>query len=828
MRNVISPFVGAPIVGFLLICACAPLAQCEQRVEVLTDGWRFAPGPQERGAATDLADAGWQTVQIPHDWAISGKPDPQLDAATGKLPWRGEGWYRRKVKISAEDSTRRVYLLFDGVMSEAKVYVNGEEAGGWDYGYNSFWVDATQFIKFGEENVIAVHADTTKHRSRWYPGAGLYRKVSLYVCEAIHAEHWGTHVSSEVSDSGEATISVRSEIRNHLTTPQDISAELVLLGPDEQGAIAGPVTESKTIPAQGAVVVEQEFKLKEFEAWGVESPTLYSVRLRVMQEDRELDQTVTPFGVRKVEFTPKYGLYLNGKRLELRGVNLHHDQGPLGAAFYPRAMQRQLEIMKDMGVNAIRTSHNAPAPELLEMCDRMGLLVIDELFDKWDDTADLHDQKQFEPFMRRNIGNFVRRDRNHPCVIVWSVGNEIGAILGAKDERAKAKVDFVAEQFRQHDNSRPLLMACHMLQVLETQTLDSMDILGWNYRRQYLPSHERFPKMSHIYTESASALSTRGFYKLPLPKNKTDFAYDERQVDSYDHNAAKWADIPDVEFARMQADRFCSGEFVWTGFDYLGEPTPYDHNWDDGKRPAEDQARSSYFGIVDLCGMPKDRYYLYRSHWAPASTTIHILPHWNWSGRDGEPTPVYVYTNGDEAELLLNGKSLGRQKKTEGKPEPDADSDELMGYYRLRWADVPYEPGELTAVAYLKGKEIGSATMRTAGDPEQLRLTPDRKQLAADGLDLCYVQIEVVDAAGVLCPHADATIKISVSGPAEAVGIANGDPTSMNPFVGDSCPLFHGKAMVVLRSKPGSKGVVKVTASSDGLESASASFAVGE
>lgn len=823
MRNALAPAVGVLLIGVL----CAP-AQSEQRVEVLTDGWKFAAGPQTDGASPDTSDANWRPVRIPHDWAISGAPDAELDGATGKLQWRGEGWYRKRVNIAADDSTRRVYLLFDGVMSEPTVYVNGKKAGGWDYGYNSFWVDATQHIKFGEENLIAVHADTTKHRSRWYPGAGLYRKVSLHVREAIHAEHWGTHVTCKVSDSGEATISVRSEIRNHLTTPQDIKAELVLMGPDGAGAIAGPVEKSKTIPAQGAVVVEHKFQQKDFEAWGPRNPKLYSVRLRVMQGDNELDQTSTSFGIRKIEFTPKYGFYLNGKRLELKGVNLHHDHGPLGAAFYPRAMQRQLEIMKDMGVNAIRTSHNAPAPELLDMCDRMGLLVIDELFDKWDDTADLHDQEEFEPFMRRNVANFVRRDRNHPCIITWSIGNEISAILGAKDEGAKAKVDYVVSQFKRHDDSRPLTMACHMPQVLDTQTLDSLDIQSWNYGRKYKPSFERYPDKPHIYTESASTLSTRGYYHLPLPENKTDYVDADRQVDSYDHNAARWSDVPDVEFARMDADRHVAGEFVWTGFDYLGEPTPFDDKWAKERGEGAESARSSYFGIVDLCGIPKDRYYLYRSYWAPGKTTIHILPHWNWSGRDGEPTPVYVYTNGDEAELMLNGKSLGRRKKTEGKPDPAASAAELMPYYRLQWNDVPYEPGELTAVAYRDGKEIGSATVRTAGEPEKLRLTPDRNRLAADGLDLCYVLVELIDPSGVLCPHADSEVKFTVSGPAEIVGLGNGDPTSMEPFVGDSRRLFHGKAMVILRTQPGAAGDVKLTATSEGVAPVSVTVKSGE
>ncbi len=816
------------VLAILILGIGCQFASAERRMEVLTDGWRFAPGPQELGAAKDLDDSSWRQVRVPHDWAIAGPPQVDGDGDTGKLPWRGEGWYRRRVKIPAEDSSRRVYLLFDGVMASPTVYINGEKAGSWDYGYNSFWVDATQHIKFGEENLIAVHADNTRHRSRWYPGAGIYRKVTLHVLEPIHAENWGTRVTSSVSDSKEATVTVRSEIRNHLTTPQDIQAEFALIAPGEENVLSDPVKKNKTIPAQGAVVVEHKFKVKDFKPWGLRSPNLYSARLRVLKGEEEVDRTVTPFGIRQIEFTPKYGFYLNGKRVQLRGVNLHHDLGPLGAAFHPRALQRQLEIMKDMGVNAIRTSHNAPAPELLEMCDEMGLLVFNELFDKWDDTADLHDQEQFEPFMRRNVANFVRRDRNHPSVITWSIGNEIGDVQRFKDGENKQKVAFMVDLFKQHDDSRPVTMGCNIPGVLDHDILDALDITSWNYGRKYAKAHERYPEKPTIYSESASALSTRGYYHLPHPGKKTEYATEDRQVDSYDWNAATWSDIADVEFARMEADRYCSGEFVWTGIDYLGEPTPFNDQWAKEQGDPQQSARSSYFGAVDLCGIPKDRYYLYRSHWAPQKITIHILPHWNWPGREGQPTPVYVYTSGDEAELFLNGKSLGRRKKETGKVNPDAKPDELMNRYRLRWEDVAYEPGELTAVAYLKGKEIGSATVRTAEAPKKIRLQAEHKSMQGDGQDLTFVLVEMVDAAGTLCPLSDAEVTFTVSGPAQIVGVGNGDPLSMASFTGDRVKLFHGKAMVYLRSLAGGKGPVKLTAKSEGVADDTVEIIVSE
>ncbi len=624
-------------------------------------------------------------------------------------------------------------------------------------------------------------------------------------------------------------------------------------------------------------------------------------------------------------------------------------------------MERELRIMRDMGANAIRTSHNPPAPGLLELCDRLGLVVWDEAFDKWDTTADLLDRRQFEPFMERQVANFVRRDRNHPCVVIWSIGNEIGDILSNRYGDAPEKVAFMHRLFQRHDPSRPTTMGNHITGAVAPgkHILDALDCTGWNYDAKYRAAKKRYPDKPVIYSESASAFSTRGFYRLPLETRKTDYPDEPRQISSYDHNSASWSDVPDVEFRRMELDRYVAGEFVWTGFDYLGEPTPYSGRRGRGSRSSTREAsRSSYFGIVDLAGLPKDRFYLYRSYWAPEKLTIHLLPHWNWKGREGQPVPVYVYTSGDTAELFLNGRSLGRRTKRTEETAPvnlalhkpaTASSEEIrpgkrnvaslafdgdnttrwcastntfpqtlevdlgtvrplractiewemdagsyqfkveasddaqtwrelgnqstarhadqmsslavdtaarylrivvtgsnrgwasiqefacydqpvrphsyydvLDRYRLRWLDVLYEPGELKAVAYKNGVRLGETSVRTAGPPTRLRLTPDRTQLIADGDDLAFVRVEMLDAVGTLCPKSAARVRFTVEGPATIAGIDNGDPQGLDSFADAQHPLFFGKAVVILRMQEGRPGTIVLHAQTEGSPEASA------
>ncbi len=776
--------------------------------------WKFARGPQAGAEAVNFDDASWTRVRLPHDWAISGPYEPEGDCHTGKLPWRGEGWYRKTFSLPASEAGKRVYLDFDGVMAMPVVYVNGREAGRWDYGYMSFRVDATSFVRFGASNVIAVHVDTRQHNSRWYPGAGIYRKVQLVISDPIGIALWGTFVTTpEVSEAG-ATVRIQTTVENHRDGAATIELESVLLDPTGKQVAKEPAT--GTIAENGTRDFQQAFKVPKPQRWDVKSPVLYKVVSRVRADGRQVDVQETPFGIRTFEFTADDGFHLNGRRLQLHGVCLHHDHGPLGAAFFVRAMERQLEIMKDMGVNAIRTSHNPPAPELLELCDRLGLLVWDEAFDKWDGTSTRPEDVPILEYNRKQINSFVRRDRNHPSIVVWSAGNEIFNLERGEVPGGVEILRQLVQTFKELDPTRPVTLAHAVPESARTPLDDSLDVAGWNYQRRYSIEREVRPKLPIVYSESASAYSTRGFYEIPHPADKIDYS-PELRLTSYDRNSATWADLADTEFALMERDKFVAGEFVWTGFDYLGEPVPFvAQGWGSFKKrqiTKAEEGRSSSFGIVDLVGIPKDRFYLYRSYWAPEKTTVHILPHWNWPDRVGANVPVYVYTNGDSAELLLNDKSLGRKSK-----EPQAA--DVMGRYRLRWEGVVYQPGQLRAVAYQGTRQIGTATVRTAGEPATLRLTPDRTGLQASGEDLCYVLVEAVDKDGTLCPLAMNQVEFEVGGPATIAGVGNGDHHFPHEFVAKSVPLFYGKAMLILRTDEGRGGAIRVKAGSAGLKPA--------
>ncbi len=928
----------------VIVLSIVSVSEGERVNENFNWDWRFIKGEQgEQAANPDFDDSDWQAVNLPHDWAISGPFNERESGYAGKLPWRGVGWYRKTFTLKKADIGRRVYFDFDGVMAFPKVYINGRLAGQWDYGYISFRVDATPYVKFGEENIIAVQVDTNNQGTRWYPGAGIYRKVTMSICNPVHIAHWGMYVTTPQVRNDSAIVHVRSSINNNLGTDKKVTIETVLLGPDEK-AVASD-RRDEVIVGKSTNDIEQTFLIHNPQRWDVTNPKLYTAEAIVSVDGEISDQSSTTFGIRTFDLTADKGFYLNGRRLQLYGVNLHHDHGPLGAAFYTRAMERQLEIMKEMGCNAIRTSHNPSATELLDLCDRMGFVVWDECFDKWDDKAGrVKGEPPLEGYSEKQIRNLALRDRNHPSVVVWSIGNEISNFPYDSQGKSPERVKFMTDFFKKYDPTRPVGMACHIPGTVDEPILDALDFTGWNYARRYARYRETYPNKPIIYSESASTLSTRGFYELPLPERKTDYSDDQSQVDSYDLNAAAWSDIPDAEFKLMEDDSFVAGEFVWTGFDYLGEPTPFTR-----------EARSSYFGIVDLCGIPKDRFYLYRSYWRPDITTVHILPHWNWPDRIGQNVPVFVYTNGDSAELFLNGKSLGRRVKgqipqkpadfAQGKPATagsfqkennlisanatDADDstrwcaatadpnqwwqvdlgqvqpirfiainfereEKNYGFeikasadnenwqtivtkatsrrprwggptqsfhevdtkarflriefkelqdnvwasisdfsvypekvessyyeptykYRLRWNKVTYEPGQLKAVAYKDGEKIGEAVMQTAGKPAKIRLTPDRKDLAATGEDLSYILVEALDEKGVLCPLADNLIHFEAEGPAEIAGVGNGNPLSYEPFQADYRKLFYGKAMVILRTQRVSTGTVNFRATSEGL-----------
>ncbi len=781
----------------------------------LQTGWKFAKGNPVNAEQVTFDDSKWQGVNVPHDWAISGPVIAEGDGNTGKLPWRDEAWYRRDLEIKSSWAGKTIYLVFDGIMSNPEVFVNGKPSGSWDYGYNSFYLDITEFIRFDDANKLAIHVDNRQHDSRWYPGAGIYRKVQMVVVDPVHVSIWGTQVTTPIVKPQYAELHVMTSLLNQSEKDEgDIRIEHIIL--NNQGTEIARKTANTRLMGKKDKNVEMTIGLSNPQRWELDNPILYRIKTNVYCGERIADSYYTSFGVRTMRFTADHGFYLNDKRVQLKGVNLHHDHGPLGAAFYPRAIERQLEIMKSMGCNAIRTSHNVPAPELLELCDRMGILVYNEAFDKYDRKADITGETDFDEFAHRNISNFVKRDRNHPCIFIWSVGNEM-ADVQTNTNNGLYKLQTMVNYVRKYDPTRPVTMACDISNSAINRHFDFYDVHSWNYNRRYSLARQIEPNKSVIVSESASTVSTRGFYELPFPFKKDSFSL-SLQVSSYDLNAPWWAEIADDDFMWQQDEEYVAGEFVWTGFDYLGEPTPYGNDWVKVHGMTDTNAsRSSYFGIVDLCGIPKDRYYLYKSYWNTDETTVHILPHWNWPAGAGK-VPVFVYTSGDCAELFLNGKSLGKQCK---KP----NSDKSVERFRLMWTDVEYQPGELKAVAYKEGKIIGEQVMHTAGEPYQLRLTTDRTIIKADGFDLSYLLVETVDKNGNLCPLADNEIAIDISGPGHIAGIGSGNPQSLEPFQTNKIKLFYGKAMIIFGSEF-DKGVLKINVNSKSLVKSSVTITV--
>jgi beta-galactosidase len=779
-----------------------------QDVVTLQTGWKFMKGSTKDAFQKDFDDTKWREVTIPHDWAIEGPVLVNGDGNTGKLPWKGEGWYRKYLEIPASYSGKQVYLLFDGVMAFPEVYVNGKLAGKWDYGYSPFYLNITSLLQIGAKNSIAVHADTRMHDSRWYPGAGIYRKVQMIVTNPVHTSIWGTFITTPVVKPNYAEVRIMTTLQNESQVNEDkVVVEQVILNP--KGVEISKKSVVSSIKAGKSQDVEITLTLTNPQRWDVESPALYQVKTNIYKNSELTDSKTTTFGIRTIRFTANNGFYLNDKRLQLKGVCLHHDHGALGSAFYPRAMERQLEIMKSMGCNAVRTSHNMCAPELLDLCDRMGILVFNEAFDKYDGKAGITDDTDFEDFSARNIKNFVLMGRNHPSVFIWGVGNEMGDVQNNLNN-GFARLQTMINYVRKYDATRPVTMVCDDQKSASLRHFDLYDVHSWNYGRRYTLARKLDADKSVIISESASTVSTRGFYELPFPAKKDDFTK-SLQVSSYDLNAPEWAEIGDDDFLWQQEDEFVAGEFVWTGFDYLGEPTPYTNEAVKKMGMTDKEAsRSSYFGIVDLCGIPKDRFYLYKSYWKPDETTVHILPHWNWSGKEGQQIPVFVYTNGDCAELFLNGKSLGKKSKNPN----SASSTER---FRLMWNDVVYQPGELKAIAYKEGVVIGEAIMKTASDAVELRLTPDRKSITSGGMDLSYITIEAFDKDGNLCPLADNKIQISVKGSGKIAGVDNGNPQSMEPFQAESINLFYGKAMVIV-SSGFKKGTLEISANSEGFK----------
>lgn len=783
--------------------------QAQRQSIILTDNWKFSQEGSDQIYAIEFDDALWESVSVPHDWAIKGPFLKKGNGDTGKLPWKGEGWYRRKLDINSSLEGKRIYLLFDGIMAFPEIYINGKLAGKWDYGYNSFYLDVTNLLDFGGENLLAIHADTQQHDSRWYPGAGIFRKVQLIVTDPIHIEMWGTYITTPIINPNYADVRIANTVLNKGGVQKNVRIESIITDP--QGHKVGSQSMDKIIPAQSTKDFEVTITVNAPERWDIENPALHTVTTNVFDGTELVDQTITPFGIRTIAFTPDDGFHLNERRVQLKGVNLHHDLGPLGAAFNYRALERQLEIMQSMGVNAIRNSHNVAAPELAQLCDQMGLLLFNEIFDKYDAKAGITDTTNFDDFARRNIRNFIKRDRNHPSIFLWSVGNEIGDVQWNIDGGLK-KLHTMINYVNKYDPTRPTTLVCDNQESAKLRHFDYYDVHSWNYNRRYSLARQMEPNKSVIISESASTVSSRGFYELPLPEGKTDFTK-SLQVSSYDLNAPWWAEIADDDFMWQQEENYVAGEFVWTGFDYLGEPTPYNNKFVNDIGMSDEQAsRSSYFGIVDLVGIPKDRYYLYKSYWKPNEDMVHILPHWNWE-EEGKNVPVFVYTNGDCADLFVNGISQGMQCK-------DPKSKNSTDRFRLMWQEVKYTPGELVAVAYRNGQKIADCKVKTTGDPYQLKLSPDRSRLQADGNDLSFITVECIDKNGNLVPLADHRISIQVEGDGKIAGVGNGNPQSFEPFDADYVDLFYGKGMIILKSGK-QQGKCKLTVQAKGLKGTS-------
>jgi beta-galactosidase len=769
-------------------------------------------------AQRDFDDREWRTLDLPHDWGVEGTFTTAGSGGRGRLPFYGIGWYRRLLDVPAADAGRSIFLDVDGAMSYAAVWINGEFAGGWPYGYASWRVDLTPHLKPGERNEIAIRLDNPEDASRWYPGGGIYRHVWLVKTAPVHVAQWGTFVTTPDASAASATVSAQITIDNDGTDDADLAVRSEVVPIDAHGAPTGAAVAVASPTAAhvvhgSSVQIRQQTVVKQPRLWGPppqQMPNRYALVTTLLRNGIVVDTYETPFGIRSFKYTGSDGFVINGERVDFRGVCMHHDLGALGAAIDDRALERQLDTMIEMGVNAIRTSHNPPAPELLEMADAKGLLVMDEAFDIWQmQKRPLDYHLLFDDWHEQDLRMMLRRDRNHPSVVMWSIGNEVGEQSKGEDGAALARG--LAAIVRDEDATRPTTTAMNSAPATSPFAA-AVDLIGLNYQGtgvrsgapQYPIFQEKFPSAFVYGSETTSTISSRGEYTFPVatglgvPASATAGEdVERRQISSYDLYSAPWSYSPDKEFQSQERWPFVGGEFVWTGWDYLGEPTPFD------------KSRSSYFGIVDLAGFKKDRFYLYQAHWRPDLKMAHILPHWTWPERAGRVTPVHVYTSGDEGELFLNGSSLGRKKRGEHE-------------YRLRWDDVVYEPGTLKVVTYKNGQPWASDEMRTAGPAARVALTADRAEMRGDGTDLVFVTATIQDAAGVIVPRADDRVTFTVDGPARLVATDNGDPTSMEAFGSASRDAFNGLVLVIVRANHDASGTVRITAGGDGLQSGTA------
>jgi len=760
-----------------------------RRREKFNTGWRFIKEDVKNAEAFDFDDSNFRELNVPHDWAIEGPFTKEVSFRGGYLPYPGVGWYRKAFTIPSD--AKCVRIEFDGVMRDAKVWLNGEYIGEWPYGYSSFSFDLTEHVRRGQKNVLAVRVENEDKSSRWYPGSGIYRNVWLTFTGEVHVEHWGTFVTADLVSDAMASINVRTQIQNQSEQAEDVVLETIIY--DAEGKEVAKNTVRNRVDKKSSLEFTQDLEVLNPIRWDIENPYLYKAVSEVKIAEKTVDRYETKFGIRTLGLDADEGFFLNGRGVKLKGVNLHHGLGPFGIAFSRRAAERQLEIMKEMGCNAIRTAHNPPAPEQLDLCDEMGLLVIDETFDEWKKPKVPHGyNKLFDDWAEKDTRALLKRDRNHPSVIFWSTGNEIPELDTAE---GKKNAKMFTEICRELDPTRPVTSGIHLTKKLDEELVSSFDVLGLNYwQDRYEEIHRAFPDKPLLSTESSAVVSTRGEYHFPVKRVPKGYNDKSLQISSYDIANCGFGALPDVEFKLQQKHRWMMGEFVWSGFDYHGEPDPYEDKW---------PAHSSYFGIVDMCGFKKDRFYLYQSQWT-AEPMVHLLPHWNWAGREGEVTPVYCYTNCAWAELFVNGKSFGKKQKQAGE-------------FRLKWNEVVYQPGSIKVVGYDDtGKKLCEKEIRTAGEPYRIELAADRKAIAADGEDVCFVTVRIVDKEGNLCPLADNLVRFKVEGAGEVACVGNGNPISHESYQAKQRKAFHGLCLAVVRStKVG--GDIKFTASSEGL-----------
>jgi len=777
-----------------------------REVKELDTNWKFQKENFDDAFEINFDDSNWETVTVPHDWAIYGPFDKEVDkqsvaivqngesiasektGRTGALPHIGIGWYRNKFSLPKNIKDKKVLLLFEGAMSEPQIYLNGKKVGEWAYGYSYFYFDVSEFVKDGE-NTLAVKLTNKEFASRWYPGAGLYRKVSVIVKNKESINQWGTFITTPLISKEVAKVNIKTNASGenlHLITTVFDST--------------GKKINSQESTTQLGNEFDQNIRVQNPKLWSPESPYLYKIVSQLFVDNELKDETSTRFGIRDIKYEANKGFSLNGEVRKFKGVCLHHDLGPLGAAVNKAALRRQLTILKDMGCNAIRSSHNMPSFEQLELCDEMGFLFLAESFDEWAlPKVENGYNRFFEDYAEKDIVNLVQATRNHPSIVMWSAGNEVPDQWG---EEGVKRAKWLQDIFHREDPTRPVTVGMDRVKAtMESGFGALLDVPGLNYRvHLYEEAYETFPQGFILGSETASTVSSRGIYKFPVVQEKMK-QYDDFQSSSYDLEACSWSNVPDDDFVLQDDKPWVIGEFVWTGFDYLGEPTPYDKVW---------PSRSSYFGISDLAGLPKDRFYLYRSRWNTKDETLHILPHWNWEGREGEITPVFVYTNYKSAELFVNGKSMGIQKKHNATPQ---------NRYRLMWMDVKYEPGTIKVVAFDDDeKPIAEKEIHTAGEPYKIVLNPDRKIIKADGKDLSYVEVSVVDKNGIPCPIATSQLSFSVKGKGTYKASCNGDATSLEMFHLPTMKLFSGK-LIVLVQATNESGTIELSVKGQGLKS---------